>query len=129
MYIINELGENDGGLGAAEFSYPFGEVGDEPFVGDFDGDGIDTVGVRRGDRWYLRNSLTPGYAEIVVDYGMAGDLLVVGDWDGDGRRTPGVFRSDEARFHLRFSTTTGPADVDFLFGESGWVPVAGRFGP
>ena len=47
IYIINALGANDGGLGAAEFSYIFGNPGDKPFVGDFDGDGIDTIGLHR----------------------------------------------------------------------------------
>ena len=45
FFIINELGENDGGLGAAEFDYYFGNPGDKPFVGDFNGDGVDTVGL------------------------------------------------------------------------------------
>jgi hypothetical protein len=42
VFIINALGVNDGSLGAANFSYFFGNPDDKPFVGDFDGDGIDT---------------------------------------------------------------------------------------
>lgn len=47
FYIINELGSNDAGLDAAEYSFMFGDPGDEPFVGDLDGDGIDEVGLHR----------------------------------------------------------------------------------
>jgi hypothetical protein len=39
FYIINALGQDGGGLGAAQFSYVFGNPGDKPFVGDFNGDG------------------------------------------------------------------------------------------
>ncbi|MGB7861734.1 MAG: M15 family metallopeptidase, partial [Acidimicrobiia bacterium] len=45
FYIINELGSGDGGLGAADFSFLFGDHGDKPFAGDFDGDDIDTIGL------------------------------------------------------------------------------------
>ena len=34
FYIINKLGTKDGGLGAADYSYVFGDPGDQPFVGD-----------------------------------------------------------------------------------------------
>ena len=44
FYIINKLGENEGGLGAADYSFLFGNPGDKPVVGDWDGDGIDEVG-------------------------------------------------------------------------------------
>lgn len=47
VYIINALGANEGGLGAADYWYYFGVPGDKPFIGDFDGDGKDTVGLHR----------------------------------------------------------------------------------
>ena len=47
FYVINELGANNGGLGPADFSFIFGDPGDKPFVGDFNGDGIDTIGLHR----------------------------------------------------------------------------------
>ena len=47
VFVINKLGSDDGGLGAAESDYLFGNPGDKPFVGDFDGDGEDTVGLHR----------------------------------------------------------------------------------
>jgi hypothetical protein len=37
FYIINELGRDGGGLGTADFSFVFGNPGDEPFVGDLNG--------------------------------------------------------------------------------------------
>ncbi len=65
FYIINELGTDGGGLGAAEFSYVFGNPGDKPFVGDFDGDGVETVGLHRESTGlvYFRNSHSQGNAD------------------------------------------------------------------
>ena len=70
FYIINALGKNNGGLGAAETSYVFGNPGDKPFVGDFDGDGVGTVGLHRETTGlvYFRNSHTQGNADILLSY-------------------------------------------------------------
>ena len=64
FYIINRLGSNGGGLGDAEYFFSFGNPGDVPVVGDFDGDGIDTVGVYRSGSWYLRNSNSSGAHDL-----------------------------------------------------------------
>jgi len=71
IYIINALGSNDGGLGAAENSFLFGNTGDKPFVGDFDGDGTDTIGLHRGSTGfvYFRNTNTSGNAHDQFFFG------------------------------------------------------------
>ena len=129
VFIINELGADEGGLGEAAFDYVFGNPGDEPFVGDFDGDGVDTIGLHRESTGfaYFRNSHTAGFADREFFYGDPGDQIRAGDWTGDGTDTVGLFRSDAARFFLKFANEQGPADIDFLFGEPGWIPVRGRF--
>jgi Tol biopolymer transport system component len=130
VFIINQLGSDDGGLGAAEFSYYFGNPGDKPFVGDFDGDGIDTVGLHRESTGfvYLRNSHTQGVADVQFYFGNPGDRLVAGDWNEDGTDTVGVFRPGTSMFYLRFSNTQGNADVAFVQGRSWWLPVGGHLG-
>ena len=107
-------------------SYRWGQAGDLPVVGDWDGDGIQTVGVVRpnattgGNHFLLRN--TDG---SVADfwYGAYGDRLVVGDWNGDGVWTPGAVRAGV--WSLRNTNTTGAADVTFQFGRSGDRYLAG----
>lgn len=42
---------------------------DLPVVGDWDGDGVMTVGVRRGDRFLLRNSNSGGVADVDFRFG------------------------------------------------------------
>jgi Tol biopolymer transport system component len=129
IYVINHLGSGDSGLGAADFSYVFGDPGDRPFVADFDGDGTDTVGLHRKTtgKVYYRDSNTQGVADNSFIYGDPGDRIVAQDWDGDGSESPGVFRPSNNTFFLRFSNSAGVADARFIWGETDWIPVAGDF--
>ncbi len=63
-------------------SFVYGNAGDKPVAGDWNGDGIDSVGIYRGGVFYLRNSNTQGVADIVFAFGNAGDDPLAGDWDG-----------------------------------------------
>jgi len=129
FYIINELGENDGGLGAADIDYVFGDPGDKPFAGDFDGDGIDTVGLHRESTGlvYVRNSHTQGIADESFIFGDPGDRLFAHDWNGDGLDSPAVLRPSNTTAYFRFTNTQGNADARYMFGEPGWLPVTGTF--
>ncbi|MGO1459719.1 MAG: hypothetical protein ACTHWJ_06820, partial [Flaviflexus sp.] len=73
-------------------SFVYGRAGDEVYVGDWNGDGRDTLGVRRGKTFFLNDSLRGGIADHEFMYGREGDEVLVGDWDGDGRDTLGVRR-------------------------------------
>ncbi len=129
FYIINKLGSADEGLGAAEVDYLFGNVGDKPFAGDWDGDGTDTVGLHRESTSlvYIRNSHTEGAADTQFIFGDPGDRFVAGDWDGDGTDGAGLFRPLIRRFFLKNVSAQGAADAEFFFGEFDWEPVAGFF--
>ena len=132
FYIINKLGENEGGLGAAEYSFLFGNPGDKPVVGDWDGDGIDEIGLRRETTgyFYYRNTLTTGAADGRFFFGDPGDRLVSGDWGVvDGADTPAVFRPANSMFYFRYTLTQGNADDDFVWNGAGpdWLPVSGDF--
>jgi hypothetical protein len=94
VYIINRLGENGNGLGAADYSFLVGNSGDRPFVGDFNGDGTDTIGLYRPSTgWvYLRNSNSSGTAHVSFHIGTGWDSVFAGDWNGDGTDTIGAYR-------------------------------------
>jgi hypothetical protein len=131
FYIVNALGANEGGLGPAEFSFVFGNPGDKPFVGDFDGDGIDEVGLHRESTGfvYYRNTLTTGIADNEFFFGDPGDRFVAGDWGVIDRiATPGLFRPGNTTFYFRHTNTQGNADSTIVFGQPGWLPVSGVFG-
>jgi len=131
FYIVNNLGTNDGGLGPADYSFLFGDLGDKPVVGDWDGDGIDEIGLHRESTglFYWRNTLDTGNADGTIFFGDPGDRFVAGDWGiVDGKDTPGLFRPSNSTFYFRHTLTAGNADSNFEFGESAWIPVAGDFG-
>jgi len=129
FYIINALGTNDGGLGAADFSFLFGNPGDKPFIGDFNGNGQDTIGLHRESTGlvYFRNTNTQGTADNQFIFGDPGDRLIAGDWNGNGIDSPGVFRPSTTTTYLRYQNSQGNADESWNVGESSWLPVAGRF--
>lgn len=132
FYIMNKLGENEGGLGAADYSFLFGNPGDKPVVGDWDGDGIDEIGLHRETTgfFYYRNTLTTGNADGQFYFGDPGDRLVAGDWGVvDGVETPAMYRPSNQTFYFRHTLTQGVADSQFTWigAGAGWVPVAGGF--
>jgi Tol biopolymer transport system component len=132
FYIINELGANDGGLGVADYSFMFGNPGDQPVVGDWDGDGADEIGLHRASTgfFYYRNTPTTGIADGEFYFGNPGDRFVAGDWGIiDGRDTPAVFRPSNTVFYFRHTLTQGNADSQFTWPEANtnWIPVAGTY--
>jgi len=132
FYIINQLGQNGGGLGAADYSFLFGDVGDKPVVGDWDGNGVDEIGLHRESTgfFYYRNTLSTGIADGQFYFGDPGDRFVAGDWGiVDGADTPGLFRPSNLTFYFRHTMTQGNADSQFTWTGAGmgWLPVAGDF--
>ncbi len=130
FYIINALGKNDGSLGAASFSYLYGDPGDQPFFGDWIADGADTPGLHRPSTgfMYMRNSNTQGTADLEFFFGDPSDRVVAGDWTGDGVSTPAVYRASDTTVYFRYSNSQGNADFSFKAGGVDSVPVAGNFG-
>ena len=127
FYIINELGENDGGLGPADFSYVFGNPGDKPFVGDFNGNGVETVGLHRESTGlvYYRNEHSTGNADNQFIFGDPGDRLIAGDWTGGGPFTPALFRPSNTTMFFKYTNAPGNADDQWSGGNSTWTPVSG----
>jgi N-acetylmuramoyl-L-alanine amidase len=118
--VSNVNAEQRSATSGAFASYRWGQAGDLPVVGDWDGDGIHTVGVVRpsasvGSNHFLLRNTDGSVADFW--YGAYGERPVVGDWNGDGVWTPGAVRS--GLWRLRNSNTAGAADVTFQFGRSG----------
>ncbi len=130
FYVIDKLGSADQGLGKATTDYLFGNPGDVPFAGDFDGDGIDTFGLYRTSTGlvYLRNAHTQGVAHASFIFGNPNDRFVTGDWNANGHDSPGVFRPSTRRLYVRYHNSAGNADAWMDAGSSALLPVAGRFG-
>jgi hypothetical protein len=110
MYYLN-----DTFTGRANIELAYGDHSDEVYVGDWDGNGTDTLMVRRGNTFHVRNSATSGPADVLFSYGDRGDTVLVGDWDGDGTDTLAVRRGN--RYFVKNDITTGYADYDFYYGN------------
>ena len=130
-FIINELGANEGGLGAADSAYYFGDPGDKPFIGDFDNDRIDELGLHRESTGlvYFRLTHTQGSADSTFIFGDPGDEIIAGSWSGAGADTVGLLRPSNCTIYLRNSNSQGVADTTLVYGMPSGVPVAGEFGP
>jgi hypothetical protein len=120
VYIINALGTDGGGLGAADIAYRFGDPGDVPFVGDFDGDGADTVALYRPSTAVAYVTSGIGATGVVpVAVSPAVRTVLAGDW-GEGvdriasYSSAGVFRLP---------------DESFAYGYEVHTPIVGEFGP
>jgi len=100
----------------ANIKFNYGKASDQVYVGDWDGNGTDTLALRRGATFYIRNSNSGGNADQVVTYGRPGDVVLVGDWNGDGKDTFAVRRG--AVYHVKNSMTGGPADTQVVYGRS-----------
>ena len=129
IYIINELGANEGGLGPADFAYFFGDPGDKPFVGDFNGDGVDTIGLHRESTGlvYFRQTHSQGNADHSFIFGDPGDKIMAAEWTADGIDKVGLFRPSNTTVLLRYSNSQGNADYTQVFGAPAGLPVAGKF--
>jgi hypothetical protein len=108
--------------------FKYGLAADLPVSGDWDCDGIETVGVFRpsNNSWYLNNQLdeTSSYFPP-LEYGASGDIAVAGDWDGDGCDSVGVFRPSNNTWYLNNDIDDGNSEYFPSYGEPTDLPVVG----
>jgi hypothetical protein len=114
---------------------PFGVPTDRAVAGDWNGDGIDEIGVWRPGtgRFYLdvdgSRTWTVGIDVITASFGVPSDVPVAGDWNGDGTDDIGVWRPSTGRFYLDANgSRTWEVGVDIStapFGIPTDRPVAG----
>ncbi len=114
---------NDSFTGIANTQFRYGDPGDTVYFGDWDGDGIDTPMVQRGNTFYARNSNTGGVGDMTFSYGNPGDVVLTGDWDGDGIDTLTVRRGHI--YYVKNSITTGIADQIIGYGNADDMVLVG----
>jgi hypothetical protein len=130
---------NSNTAGAADFTLLYGFPTDTGLAGDWNGDGIDTIGYYRPSTGQFVLSDTPSALVLGIPsttyfftFGSLGDKPVAGDWDGDGKDTVGVYRASDRTFYLR-GTLAGGLGVGVVptvthtlpFAEANDVPLAG----
>ena len=109
--------------------YSFGQAGDIPMVGDWNGDGSDEIGLFRNGTWLLdlngNGVWNPGI-DGIYSFGQAGDVAVVGDWNGDDSDEIGLFRNGTWLLDLNGNGVWNPGiDGIYSFGQAGDVAFPG----
>lgn len=81
---------------AVDHVFRYGDSPDIPVAGDWNDDGLDSVGIFRGGHWTLDSDGDGRLSERdeTAEFGRPGDIPIVGDWDGDGTANLGVIRGD-----------------------------------
>jgi len=126
IYLKNSLT-----TGYADYTMVLGVPGDVGLAGDWNNKGYDSPGVYRPSTitFFLSNQVTNGsvYGDIALQYGFPSDAPVVGDWIGIGNDGVGLFRPTNGYTYLKNTLTTGYADITFVYGVAGDIPVAGHW--
>jgi hypothetical protein len=134
IFDLNANGQIDGC--ETDECLSFGPAGYIPVVGDWNGDGIENIGVFQDGSWNLDlngNGVWDGCKiDLCVSFGRSGDLPVVGDWDDSGKVKIGVFRPGTGQWFLDLN---GNGKLDKCstdgcigpFGQQGDLPVAGKW--
>jgi protocatechuate 3,4-dioxygenase beta subunit len=105
--------------------FRYGKSEDQAVAGDFNGDGIATIGVFRDGVWYLDNNGDGRWSDddLAIKFGQEGDLPVVGDFDGDGIDQIGIFRAGKWILDSNQNLELEAQDKVFELGELGDLPV------
>lgn len=105
----------------------FGIHGDIPLAGDWNGDGVATIGVFQRGTWILDDNgdgrWLPG--ETVVELGQLGDVPVVGDFNGDGTTDLGVYRNGKWILDTNGNGAIDAHDRVFELGGPDDQPIVG----
>lgn len=107
--------------------FHYGTAGDRPVVGDWNGDGIDTIGVFRDGQWHVDTNGDGKWtdADGAFTFGQAGDVPVVGDWNGDGVDEVGIYRNGTWHLDANGNQQFDTRDQVFQLGTSTDTPVTG----
>ena len=106
--------------------FHYGVPGDRPVTGDWNGDGIATIGLFRDGVWTLDTNgdgrLTD--ADAIAQFGEEG-IPVIGDWNGDGIDDLGLFVDGQWQIDSNGDRQLDALDQVFEMGKAGDRPVAG----
>lgn len=110
--------------------FRFGGEGDQPVAGDFNGDGISTLGVFSDGMWSLDvngDGQFEDQHDAMFEFGMPGDVAVSGDFNGDGIDEIAVVRGNELIIDSNRNREWDSTDRVFRLEGEGTDVVVGDF--
>jgi hypothetical protein len=120
---------NTNSAGAADITVSFGgDPSDFPVVGDWNGDGVDSIGIYRSSTgiFFLSNSNTTPNVDYSFVLGNPNDTPFAGRWTADMTISgAGVYRNSNGILYQRKTLTTGFSDFFAVFGNPGDTGFAG----
>jgi protocatechuate 3,4-dioxygenase beta subunit len=125
--VMKRAGQAKSRTDLIDHVFYYGAPGDVPVTGDWNGDGIRTIGTFRDGHWVLD---TDGDGRLTIkdasfEFGQKGDLPVVGDFDGDGVDEIGVYRDGKWIIDTNHNHQIDAQDMVFELGGYGDKPVVG----
>ncbi len=122
---LNEQGPRR--IDVIDHVFRFGAGKDIPVTGDWNGDGIRTVGIYRDGNWQLDLDGDGRWTrnEGIIRFGQTGDIPVVGDFNGDGVDELGVYRAGTWLIDSNGNRELDAHDRVFEMGGANDLPVAG----
>jgi serine-aspartate repeat-containing protein C/D/E len=107
--------------------FRFGTNEDQPVSGDFNGDGVSTLGIFSNGKWRIDVNGDGRFSESddsFFDFGKPGDIAVVGDFNGDGLDEIAVVRGRDLIIDSNGNGQWDATDRVFeIEGEAGQVVV------
>ncbi len=109
--------------------FRYGQKTDRPISGDFNGDGIATIGVFRDGTWLLDMDGNGRWSkgDVAAEFGQEGDIPVVGDFNGDGIDDLGVYRAGTWYLDTNGDRALDARDKVLELGGPDDQPVVGDF--
>jgi hypothetical protein len=104
------------------YSRAWGLEGDKIVIGDYNGNGVDEIGVYREGAWFILNE---DDKPVIKYWGLPGtDIAVPADYDGDGKTDFAIYRKTDGMWWILYSGfESGFADNYFAAVQWGlpWV--------
>jgi serine-aspartate repeat-containing protein C/D/E len=109
--------------------FHYGVATDTPIVGDWNGDGVTSIGIFRDGSWRLDIDGDGKWtdADVAVRFGEKGDKPVIGDWDGDGVDDLAVYRGGMWIFDTNGDRMVDDGDRRISLGGANDQPISGDF--
>ena len=95
-------------------------------AGDFNGDGISTIGTFRNGRWKL-DTTGDGKPDSTIEFGEPGDLPLVGDFSGDGIDELAIIRGNMVIVDSNRNGRIDATDQVFVLESSEGTVIVGDF--
>ncbi|MEZ5583474.1 MAG: VCBS repeat-containing protein [Candidatus Competibacteraceae bacterium] len=133
-FLDNGNGQWDGcgAFPAQDRCVTFGSSSDQGVVGDWNGDGMTDIAVKRGSQWFLDNGdgawngcgSFPNQ-DLCISFGLPTDQPVASDWSGDGFSRVGIYRNGQWLLDANGNDQFDNCQLDrcWAFGLAGDQPV------